>query len=522
MTRQQLKCLEDLVCWFQLGYITGLCLDLCEMSYSFSHLCRGQQAITRDKRLPILTFIMKGYILAIVLTVIHVGVLANFRSKLRRASDPAKKVYRQYIINLGATVSHSEVMNHLQATRGLFMTDNDDNAGVDTSMVDGRGGCWIKRRGKFIDMIGFKAYIVSCITESDLNQILALPIVKSVQESVRFSLDTEEDLYTGAKSHHGGRVKRNERRCTIINRPECTCRRFGRKSILTLRRCCIISCVSRNVNSWGLDRLDGNLNNQLLAKGLGTDVDVYIVDSGVRYTHEEFCGRVETGKNFVNIGSSADDDNGHGTHVAGTAAGQKTGVARNANIIPVKVMNAQGSGTSAGIVSGLGWIVQQYRSRGRKAVINMSIGCPCNAPDVNNAVKAAVDEGIVGVVSAGNDNVDACSNSPAKEPSALTVASSTDLDSRSHFSNYGTCVDIYAPGSNIYSASYTSDSAYETKSGTSMAAPHVAGVVAKYLSTVSYNPSPAQVRIWLINNSLKNQITNNPYGPNDLLQAVKC
>ncbi|CAH1782446.1 unnamed protein product [Owenia fusiformis] len=464
---------------------------------------QGQQAITRGKRLPILTYIMKRYILAIVLalTVIHVGVLANsdFRSKLRRASDPAKKVNRQYIINLGATVSNSEVMNHLQATRGLFTTDNDDNAGVDTSMVDGRGGCWIKRRGKFIDMIGFKAYIVSCISESDLNQILALPIVKSVQESVRFSLDTDKDLNAAARSHHGGRVKRNERRCTIIN-----------------------SCVTRNVNSWGLDRLDGYLNNQLLAKGLGTDVDVYIVDTGVRYTHEEFCGRVETGKNFVDTGSSADDDHGHGTHVAGTAAGQKTGVARNATIIPVKVMDAQGLGTSAGIVSGLGWIVQQYRSRGRKAVINMSIGCPCNAPDMNNAVKAAVDEGIVDVVSAGNDNVDACSDSPAKEPSAITVASSTNSDSRSVFSNYGTCVDIYAPGSNIYSASYTSDSAYETRSGTSMAAPHVAGVVAKYLSTVSYNPSPAQVRIWLINNSLKNQITNNPYGPNDLLQAVEC
>ncbi|CAH1795972.1 unnamed protein product, partial [Owenia fusiformis] len=149
----------------------------------------------------------------------------------------------------------------------------------------------------------------------------------------------------------------------------------------------IVNCAPRSVRSWGLDRLDDTDDNILTSHGLGQGIDAYIVDTGVNIQHTEFCGRVEPGRNFVDGTSfSANDDNGHGTHVAGTVGGKTVGVARDVTIIPVKVLSAGGSGSTSGIVNGLNWIVEQYRSRGRKAVINMSLGCTCNSVTMNNAL----------------------------------------------------------------------------------------------------------------------------------------
>ncbi|CAH1797807.1 unnamed protein product [Owenia fusiformis] len=472
---------------------------------------------------------MKGYILAIVFSLLIIAALAGrgrkfrgrkSRPKFRKACNRASKVDKEYIIRIDPSATMDEVKEHYDATRSLFMRDNDNMVEPDSFTAAGRGRCRISRRSKFIEINEFKAYTISCASQRTVDAIMKYSIVEEVEESVTVTLDSD------ALSPIGGRVKRQRNRERCLRRPKCACRRYNigcpteapttttttqapttttqgpttttqAPPATTYTPACgadIISCVTRNVNSWGLDRLDDIDDNQLLAEGTGKDVDVYIVDTGVRYTHDEFCGRVEPGISFISGTSSADDDNGHGTHVAGTVAGKTLGVAQDATIIPVKVLAASGSGSTAGIASALGWIREQYSSRGRKTVINMSLGCTCTTNSIDDALAAAINDGIIATVSAGNSNADACGHTPARTSTALTVAASTTSDRRASYSNYGPCVDIYAP----------------------------AGVAAAYLGTVTNNPTPAEVRTWLINNSLQNQITNNPSGPNDLLQAAGC
>jgi len=245
--------------------------------------------------------------------------------------------------------------------------------------------------------------------------------------------------------------------------------------------------------SWGLDRiaevemkLDGFYTYPTSA---GSGVVAYIIDTGIFVEHEDFIGRAKFGWKAESSWSDS-DKNGHGTHVASTVMGIKYGVARKASAVAVKVLGDNGSGTNAGVIGGVEWVISQYvGDKKKRAVINMSLGGGYSSA-LNLAVDNAVSEGIVTVVAAGNSNADACSSSPASAPKVVTVGSTADglnsKDVRSSFSNWGKCVDIFAPGSTITAAWWTSVKAINTISGTSMASPHVAGVAALLLADNSH------------------------------------
>jgi len=247
----------------------------------------------------------------------------------------------------------------------------------------------------------------------------------------------------------------------------------------------------QNGATWGLDRIDQPdlpLDSTYTYNTAGSGVNAYIIDTGIRVTHSDFGGRAVHGFNAIADSNGSNDCNGHGTHVAGTVGGATWGVAKAVNLHAVRVLDCGGSGTYEGVIAGVDWVT---RNHVKPAVANMSLGGGASQA-VDDAVTASVAAGVVYAIAAGNDNGDACTKSPARTPNAYTVGSTTNTDARSSFSNFGTCVDIFAPGSNITSAWYTGDTATNTISGTSMAAPHVAGGAALYLGT---NPTatPEQV-----------------------------
>lgn len=233
---------------------------------------------------------------------------------------------------------------------------------------------------------------------------------------------------------------------------------------------------------WGLDRIDSRsgLNGSYSYASSGTGVNAYIIDTGIRSTHEQFEGRVAEGFTSITDGNGSEDCMGHGTHVAGTVGGKDYGVAKNVTLYPVRVFGCSGSTTTTAILDGIEWVA---KNAVKPAVANMSLGGG-RSEVLDNAVENLVKAGVIAVVAAGNSNRNACEFSPAAVPSAITVGSTTSRDRRSSFSNFGRCVDIFAPGSDIRSAWWNSDSATSTISGTSMAAPHVAGAVALILETM--------------------------------------
>jgi subtilisin family serine protease len=268
--------------------------------------------------------------------------------------------------------------------------------------------------------------------------------------------------------------------------------------------------------TWGLDRTDQRerpLNGNYSYHAGGAGVHAYIIDTGIRLTHQELSGRVGAGFDAVTSGGSAGDCNGHGTHVAGTVGGSTYGIAKSVILHPVRVLDCGGSGTTSGVIAGVDWVAANHV---KPAVANMSLGGGANQA-LDDAVARAVAAGVTMVVAAGNSNADACSFSPARASSALTVGATDSSDTRSSFSNFGSCVDIFAPGSGITSAYHSSDSATAVLSGTSMASPHAAGVAALYLQN---NPfaSPAQVMDRLISSSIANFVGNaGTNSPNRLL-----
>ncbi|TXH77770.1 MAG: S8 family peptidase, partial [Lysobacteraceae bacterium] len=252
--------------------------------------------------------------------------------------------------------------------------------------------------------------------------------------------------------------------------------------------------ITQSPATWGLDRIDQRnlpLNNAYNYTTTASGVHAYIIDTGVLGTHTEFTGRM--GNGFDAIGGGTTDCNGHGSHVAGTVGGTTWGVAKGVTIHPVRVLGCTGSGTWTQVINGMNWVAA---NRVLPAVANMSLGGGANT-SVDAAVQTMVNAGVTVVVAAGNNNASACNYSPARAPAAITVGSTTSTDARSSFSNFGTCVDIFGPGSSITSAWHTSTTATNTISGTSMASPHVAGAAALYLAS---NPgaSPAQVTNALI------------------------
>ena len=270
------------------------------------------------------------------------------------------------------------------------------------------------------------------------------------------------------------------------------------------------------VGSWGLDRiddkdlpLDGSYTPTFGNGGAG--VTAYVIDTGILASHGEFEGRAT--QVFNSAGGPNTDCNGHGTHVAGTIGAKTYGVASKSKLVGVKVLSCAGHGSYSGVIAGINW-VQKYAKK--PATANLSLGGG-RSTSLNNAIKSLVNSGVTTVVAAGNSNRNACYYSPASEPSAITVASTTSADARDYSSNWGSCVDIFAPGNSIKSPWIGSNSATRTISGTSMASPHVCGAVALYLGQDS-SLSPTAVASKLLADSVTNTISNAGSGtPNRML-----
>ncbi|MGW7207304.1 S8 family peptidase [Streptomyces sp. NPDC054837] len=280
-----------------------------------------------------------------------------------------------------------------------------------------------------------------------------------------------------------------------------------------------IAATQTNPPSWGLDRIDQKtlpLNSSYTyPDSAGTGVTAYIIDTGVRITHSDFGGRARYGYDAIDNDNTAQDGNGHGTHVAGTVAGTAYGVAKKASVVGVRVLNNSGSGTTAQVVAGIDWVT---RNAVKPAVANMSLGGTADTA-LDTAVRNAVASGVTFAVAAGNETTNASTRSPARVTEAITVGATTSTDARASYSNYGTVLDLFAPGSSITSTWNTSDSATNTISGTSMATPHVAGAAALYLAA---NPSstPAQVSSALVGLASTGVVTSPGTGsPNRLLNV---
>ncbi|WP_063728050.1 S8 family peptidase [Streptomyces sp. RTd22] len=275
--------------------------------------------------------------------------------------------------------------------------------------------------------------------------------------------------------------------------------------------------------SWGLDRIDQPAGAALdgaytAPAGGGKGTTVYVVDSGVRTGHRDFGGRARSGWDFVDDDPVAQDGNGHGTHVAATAAGTQYGVAKRADIVAVRVLDDRGEGTSAEVLAGLDWVLRHAR---KPSVVNLSLGSAIAGPvpEWDAAIRAGVRAGLTFTVAAGNAGRSAGSFSPGRVPQAITVGATDRADRRAPFSNWGAAVDLFAPGDRIVSASPASDTAAATLSGTSMAAPHVAGAAALYLAA-HRSATPARVSTALAAESTKGAVRNAGRGsPNRLLRT---
>jgi len=272
--------------------------------------------------------------------------------------------------------------------------------------------------------------------------------------------------------------------------------------------------------TWGLDRIDQRdrpVNGTYTYETVAANVDVYVIDTGIRATHTEFGGRVSTlGFTAINDGNGTNDCNGHGTHVSGTIGGATYGVAKSVTLHAVRVLDCSGSGSTSGVIAGVDWVTA---NRTLPAVANMSLGGGASTA-LDQAVSNSIADGVTYALAAGNSNANACNSSPARTPNAITVGATTSSDARASYSNYGTCLDVFAPGSNITSAWSTSNTATNTISGTSMASPHVAGAAAVYLDA---NPgaTPAQVASALSAAATTGKVTSPGSGsPNRLLYSA--
>jgi subtilisin family serine protease len=272
--------------------------------------------------------------------------------------------------------------------------------------------------------------------------------------------------------------------------------------------------ITQTPVTWGLDRVDQTslpLSNTYVYNTTASNVNVYVLDTGIQTGHPQFSGRAAVAYDTVSDGFNGQDCDGHGTHVAGTIGSTAYGVAKGVRLWSVRVLGCGIPGTLAGVINGINWVADNHR---KPAVANLSLGGSANS-SLDTAVANLISRGVTVVVAAGNENQNACNVSPARVPGALTVAASDRTDTRASFSNYGACVDLYAPGVSITSTWLNSGT--NTISGTSMSSPHVAGVAALYLAG---NPTatPATVSSWIITNATPNKIINNPAGtPNRLL-----
>ncbi|MGW1212354.1 S8 family peptidase [Streptomyces sp. NPDC002499] len=271
---------------------------------------------------------------------------------------------------------------------------------------------------------------------------------------------------------------------------------------------------------WGLDRIDQAAlplsGTYTYPDTAGAGVTAYVIDTGVRITHTQISGRASYGYDAVDGDTTASDGNGHGTHVATTIAGTTYGVAKKANIVAVRVLDNSGSGTTAGVIDGIEWVTENHTT---PSVANMSLGGSASTT-LDTAVANSIASGVTYAVAAGNSSANASSYSPARVATAITVGATTSADARASYSNYGSVLDIFAPGSSILAGYNTSDTATATLSGTSMATPHVAGAAAVYLASHT-SATPAAVATALVNGATSNVVTSAGTGsPNKLLKLV--
>lgn len=283
-----------------------------------------------------------------------------------------------------------------------------------------------------------------------------------------------------------------------------------------------VSTLTQTNATWGLDRIDQRdlpLSGSFTYGATGTGVRGFIVDTGIRSDHVEFSGRLLAGYTAIADGRGTEDCNGHGTHVASTTGGTVYGVAKEVLLVPVRVLECTGSGTTSGVIAGMDWIgTQRSQDPSVPMVANLSLGGSAST-SMDSAVDRLSALGVPVVVAAGNSNLDACQFSPARAVSAITVGATLSTDFRATYSNFGSCVDLFAPGSAITAAWPTSPTDLRTISGTSMASPHVAGAVALYLEQVR-SPSAASVKSFLTTTATVGTVSSAGSGSPNLLLFV--
>lgn len=385
-----------------------------------------------------------------------------------------------------------------------FATENAREASADTTPVDSSElDDYIVVLAKPA-MESFRAQAVA----SQGFEVSRQAVVTSAMKTLAVDYDLSVASKTFSHAIQGGvfELRRDEAEALQSDSRVAYIERDGRVSI---------SSMMQATPPWGLDRLDQPtrvLDNSFTSPSSGASVTVYVIDTGVLVTHADFQGRATSGFDFVDQDSNATDCNGHGTHVAGTIAGATFGVAKNAKIIAVRVLDCEGSGTFSGLIQGIEWVTA---NRTGPSVANMSLGGGVSQA-IDDAVNASIQSGVTYVVAAGNNNQNACNSSPARVPLAITVGATTKTDARSSFSNFGSCLDIFAPGSDITSSWFTSRTSTKTISGTSMAAPHVAGIAALYLAQ---NPTawPSEVVSKITTNALAGRVQSAGTGSPNLL-----